>query len=269
MRIGIARILAAIPALLMIASLWNGPTAAAESAGTPPSIRIYNLRDGDSFAQNQMKIIYDIRSPAGVSVDGVEVLVDGRSLGRPRGVERADSPSADPLSVAGQVVVPLPSRDVTVSLIARSGNLASTPATVKLVWTGLRGVGPKLYAVVIGVSQYATRSYTLQYAAKDAADFATALKAQHGGLYADVQVKVLTDADATRRNIISALEWLKRAVTSNDLGIVYVAGHGWTDEVNNFWFLPVNATPADLDLAIAKDDILRPMQLWPARRSFS
>ena len=47
--------------------------------------------------------------------------------------------------------------------------------------------------------------------------FAEALKRQKGGLYSDIEARILMDRDATRANVLDALEWLDTAVTSRDI----------------------------------------------------
>ena len=59
----------------------------------------------------------------------------------------------------------------------------------------------KLYVLAVGISQYKDQTLRLDFPAKDAKDFATAMLAQKGRLYADVQVKTLTDAQATKGDI--------------------------------------------------------------------
>src|SRR6185295_16942753 len=111
---------------------------------------------------------------------------------------------------------------------------------VKVKWDGAFAelLKPKLYAVVVGVSKYEKSELTLKYAAQDATDFAAALKRQEGGIYGKVDVKLLTDDNATREDIVGALEWLEGEVTARDVGIVFMAGHGVTDNKQRFYFLP-------------------------------
>ena len=66
-----------------------------------------------------------------------------------------------------------------------------------------------LYAVVVvGVGKFKDPSVpTLRWPAKDARDFAAALKRQEGRLYQMVEVKLLPDEVADNTSIIDALEW--------------------------------------------------------------
>jgi len=95
---------------------------------------------------------------------------------------------------------------------------------------------PKLYALVIGVSDYVAANLKLDYAAKDAVDFSTALQGQEGGMYSKVEVKRLIDREVTREAIGDGLDWLEQQVTHRDIGIIFVAGHGVKDDQQTYWF---------------------------------
>ena len=89
--------------------------------------------------------------------------------------------------------------------------------------------------------KYQRQEYQLELAAKDATDFANAMKAQSGGLYRDVEVKLLTDAAATRDEVVDALDWLRAQATAKDVAMVFLAGHGINDADGTYYYLPVNA----------------------------
>jgi len=60
-------------------------------------------------------------------------------------------------------------------------------------------------------------------------------------MYRGVEIKVLTDAEATKGNILDGLEWLQRQTTSKDVAILFFAGHGINDPSGIFYFLPADA----------------------------
>jgi hypothetical protein len=87
-------------------------------------------------------------------------------------------------------------------------------------------------------------------------DFSAALKNQKGGLYADVIVKLVTDSDASRTAIGDGFDWLSKQVTSRDIGIVYLAGHGVVDEHDRFYFLAADSDAArPRATAVSREDI--------------
>lgn len=107
-------------------------------------------------------------------------------------------------------------------------------------------VGDK-WALVVGVSNFADSDLNLKYAAKDAIDFGNFL--QSGAKFAPDHVKVITDKDATRDNIIKQLGggWLGRLARPNDLVVVYVSSHGSVsrDEAGGVNFLVAHDTQAN------------------------
>jgi tetratricopeptide (TPR) repeat protein len=85
------------------------------------------------------------------------------------------------------------------------------------------------WALVIGISNFKDPSINLKYAAKDATDFANFLMAQEG--FDKSHVKVLTDQDATRANIVDAVGevFLAAKAKPDDLVVIYVSSHGGGD----------------------------------------
>jgi uncharacterized caspase-like protein len=121
---------------------------------------------------------------------------------------------------------------------------------------------PKLHALFVGVTNYTNPDYNeIQYSAHDADALAVAWLAQKGGLYADVEVKIVDnpskpDEDPTRSNVVNGLYWLQRTAKSRDLTLIFLAGHGYLDAKQNFWFLTRDADLSKLrDTAISTDDL--------------
>ena len=225
----------------------------------PPVVSIVSPERGSHFSSETVEIAYSLRSPSGLPVDKIDVLADGVPVAA-KGFETTTGPEAK-----GRVVATLPRKDTTVSLIAHSGDLTSAPVSVRLEYYGpspAELLKPKLYALLVGVTNYANPDYNdIVYSSHDAEEFASALMAQKGGLYADVQVRVVddptkSDTDPTRANVENGLYWLQSAATNRDLAVVFLAGHGFLDSKQNFWFLTREADIAKLrTTAISTDDI--------------
>lgn len=92
-------------------------------------------------------------------------------------------------------------------------------------------VGDK-WALVVGISRFKDPSINLQYAAKDATDFAQYLIKEAG--FAPDHVKVLTNEEATQKRIMSELgsKWLPRVAAPEDLVVVFVSSHGSPSEMD-------------------------------------
>ena len=100
---------------------------------------------------------------------------------------------------------------------------------------------PTLYMLSVGVSKYKNPEYNLGVADKDAIAMAKMFKKQEGKIYKDVVLKTLTNDEATSDNILDALDWIDREVTSKDVAMIFVAGHGVNDEKGNYYFLSHDA----------------------------
>ncbi len=56
---------------------------------------------------------------------------------------------------------------------------------------------------------------------------------------------------------MNGLYWLQHVVTNRDLAVIFLAGHGYLDARQNFWFLTREADPTRLrTTAISNDDLL-------------
>jgi len=179
---------------------------------------------------------YSVRSPEAPT--GLKVLVEGR----PVAVEGIGKTSKE----SGELPIPIPSRDCEVSVIAENRHAASEPATIRLRWKGTASkdefeIKPKLYVLAVGVSTYQDADLRLDLAAKDALEFGAAWNDQRGRLYSGVEVRTLTDAQATKGNILDGLEWVQRQMTAHDVAVMFFAGHGINDSTGVFYFLPVDA----------------------------
>jgi WD40 repeat protein len=208
----------------------------------PPVITILSPFDGSTISKNELTIRYAIRNPSKEPVTKIQVLIDGRPVSSTRGIQ------IKPKDVeTGEITVTVPERDFELSLIAENKYSASVPSTIKLYWKSDKPkpeefvIKPKLYILAIGVSKYQNKDLQLQFASKDAKDFVEAMKLQKGKLYQDIVVKLLTDEHATKDDILDGLEWLQREVTSKDVAMVFIAGHGVNDPTGVYYYLPANA----------------------------
>ena len=208
----------------------------------PPVVEIASPADNSEVSSSEVTIRYSLRTPSGEAVTNVRALVDGRPVTGNRQLTREEASA----SGVRELKISVPERDSEVSIIAENKFAASVPATIRLKWRGSTPsadtfvIQPKLYVLAIGVSQYQNPSYSLKFAAKDAQDFAAAAATQKGFLYRDVVVKVLTDDQATKDNVLDGLDWIRKETTSKDVAMVFFAGHGLNDQNGVYYFLPYN-----------------------------
>ena len=116
---------------------------------------------------------------------------------------------------------------------------------------------PSLYVLAVGVSDY-PGNMKLNYAADDAKALAEVYQEHSKALYRRVEVKLIVDKGATRRNILQGLTWLRKQMTQNDVAVISFAGHGAKDQDGTFYLLPVDVDMDDLlSTAVPGDQIKR------------
>lgn len=109
----------------------------------------------------------------------------------------------------------------------------------------------------IGISEYQRSEYRLGLAAKDARDFVKAMERQKGSLYSDVAMRVLTDREATRANIEQGLAWLSATVGPQDIGMLFMAGHGLNEPGGQYYFLPYDGVHNRLSATSVTESSIR------------
>jgi hypothetical protein len=91
---------------------------------------------------------------------------------------------------------------------------------------------PRVWAVLVGISDYSadlnnTGTDDLRYSSNDARLVYNFLRSPEGGAVPSSQLALLTDAQATRHNVLNACRRLFSQAAENDLVIFYFSGHGF------------------------------------------
>jgi uncharacterized caspase-like protein len=112
--------------------------------------------------------------------------------------------------------------------------LAGPPIPAVAAGRTLTQLGPigNRWAVIIGVARYehaAGDFRSLQYADRDAKELAALLLSPVGGGFGPENVRLLTNRDATCRNVRAALFEFLQSADEADLALIYFSGHGVPD----------------------------------------
>ncbi len=102
---------------------------------------------------------------------------------------------------------------------------------------------PKAYLVAVGVKDYESSAWNLQYAANDARIFQEVVsgKLEKVGDYKIVPTTLISDGSqktATKAQIKACLKELSDKVTPDDFVMVFFSSHGYTDKNGEFYVLP-------------------------------
>src|SRR5262249_44107296 len=134
-------------------------------------------------------------------ITAMKLLVDGRPFQGAGGVKRFDKP---PPTAAATWDGPLVPGQHTFAVIAENG-VSQNMSTVATLTRSGTPPKPDLYVLAVGVSAYPGEIGKLHYAASDAKLLAKTFQEKSKAVFANIETKVLTDAEATKRNIQSGV----------------------------------------------------------------
>ncbi|MGE3804544.1 MAG: caspase family protein, partial [Gemmataceae bacterium] len=208
----------------------------------PPRVRI----DSPTAAlalddKGEFEVKASAESEGDHPVLSLRLLVDGRPYAGENGIRPVPKPGPGKVTAAWKVVVPPGKHQVAVQAVSKVSRAVTPP--LEITYTQKEPPRPNLYFVGIGITAY-PGDLRLQFAAKDAEVLANVLREKSRPLYDKIEIKLLTDASATRANIMKELSWLRGSMTAKDVAIFFFSGHGGRDELNQFQMLPVDV---DLD----------------------
>jgi WD40 repeat protein len=146
---------------------------------------------------------------------------------------------------------------ITIKAYNKDGTLGSEPHNILVLPTGNKDntVKPRIFAIVIGSSDYANDDLDLTYAAKDAQDFAAALKMSSGNLIggSNIVMTLLTTNQPkelwpTKENIKKTFEKYSNEAKARDYLVVYMAGHGVNSggDSGDFYYLTCTASEGQI-----------------------
>ena len=145
---------------------------------------------------------------------------------------------------------------VTVRSYVANNDIISRGAGVKVDQTKQQVIVPKLYAVIIGVSDYKAADMHLNYAAKDAVDIGNVISVtakkylnkdgkEHVYVYNFNTTKERYNYP-DKKNIEQVFDTIAKKATANDILLVFFAGHGTVevdkDNKKQFYFLTSDAS---------------------------
>ncbi len=112
--------------------------------------------------------------------------------------------------------------------------------------------GIQLHVIVMGINKYKNPKYNLNYAIADATSFKEVIEKSSSSIFSKVNMAFINDENATKSNIVNALEKVKTNASSKDVFIFYYAGHGVMNDKKEFYLVPHDVTQiygADASLA--------------------
>jgi WD40 repeat protein len=208
----------------------------------PPRVEWITPKEVTTEAdQDSIRICATIHSDK--EITAVKVLVNGRTQAAKRGLALGGKSSTEKHEIDQEITLTAGNNEITI--FAANSDAGATSDT-RVVLYNIDWMKPNVYMVSIGISDYEKSELQLEHADDDAQAMSRLFHAQEGKLYKNVTIKELYDAEATRDNILDALEWLENETTQKDVAVIFIAAHGTNDDKGNFYMLPADADPEKL-----------------------
>lgn len=177
----------------------------------------------------------------------IKILVNGRVQEASRGLALEEVQTTDTGTLIVRDVTLAPgNNEIAIFAANREAGGTSEVRTVVYDSSAQDWLKPKVYMISVGISKYAQAGMDLEYADDDAKAMSELFRSQEGTLYQSVTIKELYDEEATRDNILDALEWLEDETTQKDIAVIFMAAHGINDDRGNFYMLPADGDPENL-----------------------
>jgi WD40 repeat protein len=197
----------------------------------PPQVRILNPPDQRETQEPSIDIKAAVQSQNSMPVEEVTFLLNGRPV--------ASKLKVTPASTTHELTreVALSPGHNEIAVVASNQATNSEPQKFSITYRPRRAetTKPSLYLLSIGISQYQQSALNLQFADRDAQEFASAMSRQAGGVYATVESKVLVNQEASRTAILEGMDWLIKSSTQRDVVMLFVSAHGFRDNRQDFY----------------------------------
>jgi hypothetical protein len=238
---------------------------------TPPQVVITAPdQSGTKVKTPDLEVRAVARASGRQPVTTLRLLLDGRPYEGQKGIKQLVVEPAGPPQgeVREKWTVHLEPGKHRLAVQAESAVSKAVSDEVEVSYEQDRSDLPSLYVLAIGISAY-PGSLKLDYSAKDAQELGKAWSTSSKALYQKVEVKVLTDARATRKDILAGLTWLKGQMTQKDVAVVSYSGHGAKDNEGTFYLAPVDVDPNDLlATGVPGDQVKKTLAGMPGRIVF-
>jgi WD40 repeat protein len=217
-------------------------TPAALQAFLPPLVYVMAPEQPESTVQRDTLSVKAVALSQTLPITEVKVFLNGILRARVKG---------EPMQQPVEVEVMLEPGTNTLTFIAANEKANSEPIFRRIIYAGQKkDERPDLILLTIGISAYKDPGLGLDFADQDAMDVEKAFKAQEGRIFNKVKPKQLTNQQATRTNILRALNWLRKEGTPKDYRLLFLSGHGGLDRQNNYYFFAYDHDPQE-DLAVS------------------
>lgn len=233
-------------------------------SGNAPAVAIKNLPE----LSDSRDVTFDICvQNTGGGIGNVSIVLNGKTIRLSEGVE---SSNGEQKIFRHTVTLQNGQNKIEAFAMNSAGMIESRRASADVNWQG-KTSKPNLYVLTVAVNKYRDKDLWLNYCVPDAASIEESFKKQQSGLYQNVCVYSLKDAEVTKEGLEQKFKELSSIVTADDVFVFFVSGHGTTYDDGDYYFIPVNfryTNKTDIPLnAISKSDLTKNLSLIKAGKT--
>lgn len=206
----------------------------------PPEVRILSPENNSALQNSEVKITVQANDKGG-GVDEIKIFHNGKMIQTTQRGFKATGQKQD-------FVITLVDGENRIKATAFSSQrVEAVPCEIMVKFKAPTQTKPNMYILAIGINNYLNPKYNLNYARNDAEAFVQSLKIGATPLFGKVDVNTISDENATRDGIISAINKVTLSSKPEDVFVLYYAGHGVmssgseTDK-SQFYLVPHNVT---------------------------
>ncbi|MEN8249168.1 MAG: caspase family protein [Bacteroidota bacterium] len=203
-----------------------------------PEAEINTPKEGDVVKKATIEILSKIKNTGG-GVKAVSILHNGKVIEKREEAYFTKLPEGKSMFQKFNIKL-VPGLNAISVMASNEKNIESRSSQVMVSYESDEGESV-CYVLAIGINEYQNPALNLNYAQDDAAAFAEAAKSSGKDLYDRVEVHQIFNKDASRTNILGALDILSKKIKTNDVFYLYYAGHGSMVD-NEFYFVPTENT---------------------------
>jgi WD40 repeat protein len=196
----------------------------------PPTVKVAAIPSSN----NTKADVYVKISDNGAGVENLKLFHNGKSIVLDKASLKL--PNGKDQTTTYRHVLSLVGGTNTFSAVAvNKDKVESDPHSAEL-FSEQVGKTSTCYILSVGINKYKNPAMTLNYAKPDAESFGKVMD-EKGNLFKNVEMVSLYDTEASRTNILKALDEISVKANQEDVFIFYYAGHGSMVD-NQFFFIP-------------------------------
>lgn len=233
-------------------------------SGNAPAVAIENLPE----LSDSRDVTFDICvQNTGGGIGNVSIVLNGKTIQLSEGVA---SSKGEQKIFRHTVTLQNGQNKIEAFAMNSAGMIESRRASADVNWQG-KTSKPNLYVLTVAVNKYRDKDLWLNYCVPDAASIEESFKKQQSGLYQNVFVYSLKDAEVTKEGLEQKFKEFSSIVTADDVFVFFVSGHGTAYDDGDYYFIPVNfryTNKTDIPLkAISKSDLTKNLSLIKAGKT--